>query len=468
MALAGAGLLTGDTPAGEPGPPPGYQAAPALAAEGERLRAAWIDARDPSGEALYGTLLPEALPDTAARPWAAGAGGIGDPALGGGEDWSLVVWTSWVQGAATLLGMEVQGEGATGPPRVLSAGSPRRPAVAVRGEVAVVIWEHEAAGPGIVAARWVRGEGPMAPAVVSPAAEARWPRIAAGAAGFLAVWSEGPAGDPGLVRALRLDAAGCPAAPALALSGAGARAEYADAAGAAGRWLVAWEETRDGETRLAGRVLDAGGNVLAPLDGPAGEGRPTWVRLAPADTGFALVWLDLTPAGRSLRRCFVDPRGGAHPPAGISLTAPEEFASDPALAQAGGRLTLAWRLPRPQDDDDLLAVRWTALDTASVPASSWLTAVAGAPLGVESASQRLVLVATPNPFRGGVEVRDALGGGTLLVLDAQGRRVRLLPEAFPGRWIWDGRGERGERVPAGVYLARRPGSREALRLVRLP
>jgi hypothetical protein len=189
--------------------------------------------------------------------------------------------------------------------------------------------------------------------------------------------------------------------------------------------------------------------------------------VAGAGRGFALVWLDLTASGRSLRRAWVDTLGAPHPRAGLAVTAPEVYAADPALAAAAGGVTLAWRVPLPADEDDLLAARWALEDTSSASAPRWLTAVAGATLHAGPAN-RSPFLAAPNPFRRDVLVRHGEASCPLLVVDARGRLVRTLPAASPGSWIWDGRDDAGARAPAGVYLAHRPGEAGAVRLVRLP
>ena len=71
----------------------------------------------------------------------------------------------------------------------------------------------------------------------------------------------------------------------------------------------------------------------------------------------------------------------------------------------------------------------------------------------------------PNPSRGPVtlSVRVAEPGAvTLQIVDVAGRSVRRveLPDAGAGprTWMWDGRDDRGQRVPAGVYRARAFGA----------
>jgi flagellar hook assembly protein FlgD len=71
----------------------------------------------------------------------------------------------------------------------------------------------------------------------------------------------------------------------------------------------------------------------------------------------------------------------------------------------------------------------------------------------------------PNPFNPSTEITFDLPGNvgekldvTLAIFDINGRRVRGLIdsglEAGSHRVRWDGRNDRGEPVPAGVYLCR--------------
>ncbi len=87
-----------------------------------------------------------------------------------------------------------------------------------------------------------------------------------------------------------------------------------------------------------------------------------------------------------------------------------------------------------------------------------------------------VLRATPNPMRESTTIvaGPALGPSCVDIVDVQGRSVRRL-EARPGAGgqrsaVWDGRNERGTRVPAGIYYAIPRGGRhaDAIPLVKIP
>jgi hypothetical protein len=82
------------------------------------------------------------------------------------------------------------------------------------------------------------------------------------------------------------------------------------------------------------------------------------------------------------------------------------------------------------------------------------------------------LWASPNPFTGAVRIGVAnpvqsMPGGWLTVSDVHGRRVRLL-ELDGLELQWDGRDERGQKVPAGSYFLQAPDEGPTLKIVRLP
>jgi len=88
------------------------------------------------------------------------------------------------------------------------------------------------------------------------------------------------------------------------------------------------------------------------------------------------------------------------------------------------------------------------------------------------APSRWLSAARPNPTRGATNfafTTPVAGTARLAIYDLEGRRVARLydGEATPGvhECVWDGRDERGSRVPPGVYLARYtgPGGSESRR-----
>ncbi|NOT32720.1 MAG: hypothetical protein HOP12_00975 [Candidatus Eisenbacteria bacterium] len=114
---------------------------------------------------------------------------------------------------------------------------------------------------------------------------------------------------------------------------------------------------------------------------------------------------------------------------------------------------------------------WEGLAVVPVAAAG-VVAVSDAP----SAESSQFLTAWPNPSREAVTLRFSLpidAQVTASVFDVQGRLVRSLDsrrlQAGPHRLEWDGRGEDGKRVAAGVYFARAEFGSNALitRVVRI-
>lgn len=106
--------------------------------------------------------------------------------------------------------------------------------------------------------------------------------------------------------------------------------------------------------------------------------------------------------------------------------------------------------------------------TAECGSSLWLraTGVSGSSkMGFTpvkgAAGDGLSMLAAPNPVRAKTTIRYALAGnaalsGTLRILDARGRLVRLESISIePGahEWIWDRRDASGQTVASGVYFA---------------
>ncbi len=60
----------------------------------------------------------------------------------------------------------------------------------------------------------------------------------------------------------------------------------------------------------------------------------------------------------------------------------------------------------------------------------------------------------PNPLNAGARLhfaRDLAPGGSLVIYDARGRRLRTIRELEAGGLDWDGRDDSGRRLPAGAY-----------------
>ena len=113
--------------------------------------------------------------------------------------------------------------------------------------------------------------------------------------------------------------------------------------------------------------------------------------------------------------------------------------------------------------DSVLTVAAQPVTVAGIPTPP------GAPVGLRAAM--------PNPFQGQISIAFALdraGPVNLMIIDLEGRRVRMLSagqhvETGPQGVTWDGRYDDGRVAPAGVYwvLLRWSGGFDRRRIVKL-
>jgi hypothetical protein len=147
----------------------------------------------------------------------------------------------------------------------------------------------------------------------------------------------------------------------------------------------------------------------------------------------------------------------------------------PPCALGGGSTFFQWFPSAVAWPDFGLAIGWHdermgAADVfVATPEAS--TSVPGAPSGPVA----LELRATPNPFAGELRIEISAEtvagpgpgpGRWLAVSDVHGRRVRILELSGPAL-VWDGRDQRGQKVPAGSYFLQRGAGLPALKVVRL-
>jgi hypothetical protein len=194
-----------------------------------------------------------------------------------------------------------------------------------------------------------------------------------------------------------------------------------------------------------------------------------------SNTGFRLKALGRTAAGRGDVRLQweVKPLGtpfdfiGLGTGAALNTGTPTSIGSAVPLSELVSGLapqTLHhWRVRILSDSPFFPHTPWLKLPYNAVTESDVRTGpTTGAVSASATAPTRLLLNGgTPNPFQGTTEIGyqlPARGHLNLSVFDVMGRVVAVLAdemsEAGPHVAHWDGRGTDGQRLPAGVYLAR--------------
>lgn len=271
-----------------------------------------------------------------------------------------------------------------------------------------------------------------------------------------------------------------------------------------GRFLVTWWENAAGQTRLLAQRFDASGLVIGgpyPVNGNGDEGSRLPARLDCDDERIQFVWGDTRRGkGWDVRARRVDWEfAGAPTP--VLLRLAEAYAGPEGvevLWQTESEIDfLGFHLHRqpagwePSREPGPRSVRLTAAllepDAASLYRYLDTQAPRGEPLeyfleAVDRDGGREFFgpipalapitefpTAWPNPFATSVTFGlPGAGTGALEVFDAAGRHIRTLTAAAAsGQFVWDGRDERGDEVPTGIYFARPSSGGESTRVIRL-
>jgi hypothetical protein len=223
----------------------------------------------------------------------------------------------------------------------------------------------------------------------------------------------------------------------------------------AGGVLVNWEGFTVELNMYLQHVPAAG--VVDPVWPPGGRAlsdsdrQQTFAAIVPDGTGGAIVaWDDSIDvvAQHVLATGALDP---AYPDTGRAVCDQVANEGDPALvATGGGGAIVAWTDFRngASSGTDIFALQVLAAGTVDAPPPPLPLTIAFAP-------------PRPNPAHGALTLRFALPRAAhvrLAIYDTAGRRVRELAAgtlpAGESAVAWDLRGERGDRVDAGIYVAR--------------
>ena len=210
------------------------------------------------------------------------------------------------------------------------------------------------------------------------------------------------------------------------------------------------------------RSLDGGATFLPPLPlsepGSSVTGHPTFAFTS--DGAIHVVWERYNTTTSALNIDYICSTDGG------------DTFSDPC-SLGGGTDVFQWLPSVVAWPDFGLAVGWH--DDRKGDSDIFVASLLGVTTAVPAVAPPSIasrLWASPNPFTGAVRIGVAnpirtLPGGWLTVSDVHGRRVRRL-ELEGLELQWDGRDERGQKVPAGSYFLQAPDEGPALKIVRLP
>jgi hypothetical protein len=199
---------------------------------------------------------------------------------------------------------------------------------------------------------------------------------------------------------------------------------------------------------LGARAWTDAGRVLQPIDAIY-EGQP---RTAPLGAG-AVVLFFREPTGSTVLDEIVAMRLDAD---GASLWGPAPVAVSSLLSDKA-------RLPIAMRSDGVTVAIWEDDRAGTIDVYGQSLNPDGT-LGIPSAGVDEALIperrnaARPNPFARFTRLEVPEGaGGTIAIYDGEGRVVRTL-QAADGSAIWDGRDDRGRRLPGGTYFYRSTGA----------
>jgi hypothetical protein len=266
--------------------------------------------------------------------------------------------------------------------------------------------------------------------------------------------------------------------------------------------FVAWDDTRSGSSRIFGTRVTPSGRVLDP-DGVAVSSASSYVPAMTADqSNFLVTWDDYRAGSANVYGARVSPDGTVLDPSGLPFCTAVNYQTTSAGVFDGTDHFVAWQDWRNGHDYDIHAARvstsGTVLETFAVqtgpeehvspalghgPGQQVLLAFCGWTDSVNSRvahtqrtwawlhgsgsgvaedrklrrTLRAHPVAFPNPFRGSTTIRFGPTTGNrkkVNIFDTGGRLVRSLC-LTNGCAAWDGKDDKGNPLPNGIYACRR-------------
>ena len=385
------------------------------------------------------------------------------------------------------------------------------PCVAFDGTNYLVAWQgwRPQSGEGINAAR-VSPSGQMLDTVAItvcdiPGNQSK-PAIAFDGSNYLVVWFNSPGGNWLDIYGARVSPSGTVLDPnGFAISTA-PREQYNPAVTFGGNnYLVVWSDYRLGSgtsdifgarVSPSGVVLDTAGIAICLAGGYQWNPRAAY-----DGRNYFVVWETYTGNPTDIYGARMDTSGRVVDPSGIAISTAPENQMSPSLTFDGSKYLVAWEDYR--NDPFVSDIFGAWVDTSGsvvdsliissqegnqtspnltmgnnsqlfISYSGFSDSINNHPTnamriwgkfcqktgiakdeGIGSITPKLSLRVYPNPFQEKAWV-SANVPGRLKVYDALGRLVREFPKEAvkPGPLVWDGRDERGRRLPGGVYFLR--------------
>ncbi len=361
--FSGPGKITGaPTISGEAN----YQVKPFVAQGKKSSLVVWEDLRDAYSYSIYGARVSTtgAVLDKKGFPISTAGNQQEMPAVGSGGGSYLVVWQDRRSAASSpisqldLFGARVSSAGVvldpTGIQITMAMDDQKEPAVAYGGGQYLVVWQDrrnftkliDVYGARISAAGKVLDASGIP--ISSGAGERSAPAVAFDGKQFLVVWQDRRnSGTQYDIYGARVDGAGKVLDPSgFAISQAAAFQRFPTVAHDGKRYLVVWQDRRNGNYDIygsrvdgAGKVLDAAGVVLAKANNH--QEYPDVAR-GKAE-GFLVVWQDRRGADRDIYGTRVSGAGVALDPAGIAVAKLSKEQRSPAVSQDGNYYLVTWQ-----------------------------------------------------------------------------------------------------------------------------
>ena len=430
----------------------------------------------------------------------------------------LVVWHDNRGGLTDIVGARVNQSGAildpTGVAISTAASYQISPSIAFDGTNYLVVWEdfRNPASPysDVYGARVNRAGIVLDPGGIAISTAPYWkshPSIAFDGTNYLVVWQDYRSGSDWNIYGSRINQSGTVLDPSgIAISTAANWQRYPSVAFDGSNYLVVWMDERNNRVDIYGARVTRTGTVLDPSGIAISTAGYEWYpSIAFGDTNYFVVWNRWRNLSFDIYGARMTRAGTILDTSGLAISTALNNQNNPSIAFDGINYLVVWEDLRSGSSIDLYGAKVNAtggvVDSFAVSlqsgdqitpglahgaGSQYLIAYSGfcdkinnrpantmriwgkfyLPSGIEEArgmkpeaGYRIVIY--PNPFTGKTTINYQLTGTSpvsLKVFNISGQLVKVLVDeprkAGAYQAVWDGRDEKGKRVPTGVYFCR--------------